>query len=581
MSRQLVAGDRVVGRFLIKRLLGRGGYGEVYLAEQLSVGRDVALKVLHGDLCDDPLVMERFDLEARRTSQLGHANTVVIHDFGWDDELGLLFLAMEYLSGACLKDVLRVEGPLGAARALSILEQIAGSLTEAHDQGVVHRDLKPANVMLVKRGQSDDVVKVIDFGIAKVISGEGDERRRKLTAAGVVLGTPHFMAPELLGDGKIDQRVDIYALGVMAFQMLTGVLPFEGSTPIEVLKKHVLEPVPRVADVAPTVSLPATIDAWLQTVMAKDPAARPQDMRAFVASMRRCLVADEGPTMGIHCEPVVPLLRVGKGPLQAHTAGTATRNPTFAHGNANADGDDHTAAMRLGRPQGLVIAVAAAFLLAAGGIVWALSLRSAESAAEQGPTNSEAAARPVASNESEPASPDPKSEEQTSETAAPIVVAMPNDLADVPVNNGAVEAPSGPDEVEPAIPRANRLLEGPNEKGQVMDEKPIVPDESASPVEEPKAEPVKVEKNPKSDEKTSGRRDEGVGKKKTVSCKVTAQPWGDIVYKGKALDKRGQTAYIDLDVGKKVNVEMMQSGVLVAEREFTVTDPCQITLRAK
>lgn len=239
------ASDPFIGRILLHRyrvlsVLGEGGMGKVYLAEQKmgTATRKVAIKTLHPELSNDPQLVARFHRESETVIELSHPNTIQFYDFG-ELEDRTLFIVMEYIEGESLAHALQ-RGPIDPARADKLLIQICGSLHEAHQRGIVHRDLKPENVLLTDRGGQADFVKVLDFGIAKRSEAE-DESRQKLTKQGMVLGTPPYMSPEQFSGQALDARSDIYSLGVMAYEMLTGRLPFEAKTPWEWATKHLTE----------------------------------------------------------------------------------------------------------------------------------------------------------------------------------------------------------------------------------------------------------------------------------------------------------------------------------------------------
>lgn len=231
------------GKYRILSIIGEGGMGKVYLAEQKIGGgtRKVAIKTLQPELASDPQIVARFLREAEIVVKLEHPNTIRFYDFGTLEEHGKqLFVVMEYLQGESLAHVL-ARGPLDVPRTERILSQVCGSLQEAHEQGIVHRDLKPENIFLVQRGARGDFVKVLDFGIAKR-NETADDKEAKLTRQGMVLGTPPYMSPEQFTGQALDARSDIYALGVIAYEMLTGTLPFTAATPWEWATKHLTAP---------------------------------------------------------------------------------------------------------------------------------------------------------------------------------------------------------------------------------------------------------------------------------------------------------------------------------------------------
>ncbi len=239
-----LVGKILLGRYRVNRTLGEGGMGKVYMAEQKmgTAVRKVAIKTLHPELSGDPQLVARFHRECETVIELHHPNTVQFYDFG-ELEDKTLFIVMELIEGADLAHVLQ-NGPIDVARADRLLIQICGSLYEAHQMGIVHRDLKPENVLLTERGGQHDFVKVLDFGIAKRNEAE-DGSKAKLTKQGMVLGTPPYMSPEQFSGQSLDFRSDIYSLGVMTYEMLTGHLPFTANTPWEWATKHLTaQPIP-------------------------------------------------------------------------------------------------------------------------------------------------------------------------------------------------------------------------------------------------------------------------------------------------------------------------------------------------
>jgi tRNA A-37 threonylcarbamoyl transferase component Bud32 len=269
-------GAFIGGRFLVKRKLGEGGMGVVYEAEQTRMGRRVAIKFLHPHLKDES-VSARFRNEAAAAARLDHPNTITVFDFG-ETEAGALYIAMEFVDGASLDDEIRRAGALEWRRAARIAAQIADSLADAHENGIVHRDLKPENVMLLARGIRKDIVKVVDFGIAKILEADGQDQRQALTRTGMVIGTPRYMSPEQIRGEQVDARSDIYSVGVIAYQMLTGAPPFDSESAMGLLTKHLLEPPPPFPRIAPAVQAPPELERLVLRMLAKNAAERPQTM---------------------------------------------------------------------------------------------------------------------------------------------------------------------------------------------------------------------------------------------------------------------------------------------------------------
>jgi eukaryotic-like serine/threonine-protein kinase len=233
---------QTVGNYLVTQKLGEGGMGSVYLAEHPTIGKKVALKILHAEFSSNPEVAERFFTEAKSVNAIGHPNIVDIVDYGvlQTGPAGrdrLVYFIMEFLAGKTLSDVVRSESPLPPERALTIALQVADALAASHKTGIVHRDLKPDNIILIKRGRDPDFVKLLDFGIAKLTGSDGMSSHK--TKTGLVLGTPAYMSPEQCeGRATVDHRTDVYALGVVLYEMLVGRVPFIGEGYGEILVQH-------------------------------------------------------------------------------------------------------------------------------------------------------------------------------------------------------------------------------------------------------------------------------------------------------------------------------------------------------
>jgi len=261
---------RSIGRYQLLRVIGRGGMGVVYLALDPILQRLAAIKVLSPHLSSDETVIARFINEARIAASLQHPNIVTVYEAGQDGEF--VFMAMEYVEGQDLATLLRERGRLHPDEAIAILKAIASALDYAHQRGVIHRDVKPSNVLVSR----DGVVKLMDFGIARVIGGE------RHTKTGVLVGTPEYMAPELWEGKEADKMADLYALGVMAYEMLTGEVPFTGNTPMAVGYKHVHGEVPRTG-------MGGMVDEVMRVAMAKERERRFQSGTALVTALEKAL----------------------------------------------------------------------------------------------------------------------------------------------------------------------------------------------------------------------------------------------------------------------------------------------------
>ncbi|MGZ3406737.1 MAG: serine/threonine-protein kinase, partial [Polyangia bacterium] len=282
-------GQVIAGRYEIVRLLGAGGMGAVYQARQLSMDRMVALKLIHPHIASDE-VARRFHREMQATSKIEHPNTIRVFDYGADDK-GQLFLAMEFLEGRPLARVLEEEGALPLARIVHIASQVVRALGAAHAEGIAHRDLKPDNIMLVDRYGEHDVVKVLDFGIARFV--DGDESRTKMTHDGAVVGTPAYMSPEQAMGHAIDARADFYSLGVMLYQMALGRLPFDGPTLAALLVAHATAEPPPPSEVAPGRISPA-FEALILRLLSKSPADRPATAAEVLQALEACAAERDG-----------------------------------------------------------------------------------------------------------------------------------------------------------------------------------------------------------------------------------------------------------------------------------------------
>jgi serine/threonine-protein kinase len=280
-------GQVIGGRFRIVRVLGEGGMGIVYEAEQQmgSTIRKVAVKTLHKQLSSDPSVAARFHRECGTVAGLEHPNTVKVYDFGATSE-GTLYIAMEFLQGEPLNVVIEKSAPLEPSRVVNIVRQIAGSLDEAHQQGIIHRDLKPENVVLISRAGEKDVVKLLDFGIAARTESADAAKEQKLTQQGMVLGTPPYMSPEQFTGKALDKRSDIYSLGVMTYEMVTGRLPFEAATPWQWATEHMTAQ-PKPFETTPVKDkLPKSMQAAILRSLEKDREKRQSTTRAFVDELQ-------------------------------------------------------------------------------------------------------------------------------------------------------------------------------------------------------------------------------------------------------------------------------------------------------
>ena len=283
-----LAGLIIAERYRLGRKLGAGGVGEVYLAEHLRIGRPCAIKLLKADLRKEPEAVGRFVREATNASRINHPHVAQIYDFG-EAEGGLVYLTMEYVKGEPLSQLLIRDGPIDARRVAVIIKQVASGLDAAHAIGIVHRDLKPENVILRASTADDglDDVKIVDFGLAKVFG----DRTQQVTDTGCFVGTPHYMAPEQLVPATVDWRCDVYALGLLAFVLLTGRLPVDGDSALEVMRLRLSEPPLTLAAVVSNVRWPVELEEIFAHVLARKPGDRYQSAGAFASDLDTVIAA--------------------------------------------------------------------------------------------------------------------------------------------------------------------------------------------------------------------------------------------------------------------------------------------------
>jgi eukaryotic-like serine/threonine-protein kinase len=260
-----LVGQIIADRYRVLSLIGEGGMGRVYLAEHVHMGRKSAVKVLSPALAFSAEAISRFHREAANASRINHPNVAAIYDFGEASE-GVMYLAMEYVEGETLTMMLQREGRLEVTRAAQLTKQAADALASAHHLGIVHRDLKPDNIMVARNMEGGDLVKVVDFGIAKSMGPSS----QTVTTAGISIGTPEYMSPEQLAGEKLDARTDVYSLAVVLFHVLTGVLPYPQVTSRETLVKRLTSPPRKLGEVAADVEWPAELQRALDRALAPD-----------------------------------------------------------------------------------------------------------------------------------------------------------------------------------------------------------------------------------------------------------------------------------------------------------------------
>lgn len=289
---------RKLGQYQIKKRLGGGGMGEVYLGEHQLLRRSCAIKLIRFDRVDDPTALVRFQREVKAMASLTHANAVEIFDYGQTPD-GIFYYVMEHLTGLNLQELVERHGALPPERAVHILQQVCWPLREAHLKGLIHRDIKPGNIFVGERGCIFDVVKLLDFGLvqhgtasAAPVGADDDPEATwagPLTQAGRVTGTPIFMSPEQITGAALDGRTDIYSLGVVAYFLMTGVVPFKRTTFKEVVAAHVREPVTPLADVCSAVD--GDLNGIVMRCLEKDPANRFPDAETLAHALANCSCA--------------------------------------------------------------------------------------------------------------------------------------------------------------------------------------------------------------------------------------------------------------------------------------------------
>lgn len=314
-------GRTISGRYRVKRLLGQGGMGKVYQAKQIPLEREVALKVLDATYTgeEDPEFHKRFLHEAAIMAKFTSPHTVTVFDYGRDGNV--YFIAMELVSGAPLDRVLRI-GPMRPERVIAIAYQVCRSLREAHSKGVVHRDLKPANVILTTGDEGEAFVKLMDFGLAVRMAAID------ATNKNVVPGSPKYMSPEVIRQQKVDGRADIYALGVMIYQMLTGVVPFDRDNPLDILAAHLNEQPRPMKSVNPSMMAPPTLESLAMKCLAKNPDARFANIQRVMDALRAAAAEmGFGIGSGMLATSLIPASNAGKD----NTPFSAVVSPRVAH----------------------------------------------------------------------------------------------------------------------------------------------------------------------------------------------------------------------------------------------------------
>ncbi len=402
-----LVGSILADRYRILRKLGEGGMGSVYLAEHTTINKKLAIKVLSSEYCHKQDLVNRFLQEARAASMIEQENVVEITDFG-STPGGSVFFAMEYLNGEDLAATIKRDGSLPWPRVRQILLQICSALGSAHAAGIIHRDMKPENCYRIRRGSNEDFIKVLDFGIAKVQSDEGDGGRA-LTRTGMIFGTPEYMSPEQAKGERVDHRVDVYAVGVIMYEMLTGRVPFTADTFMGILTKHMFEAPQAPSAIIGQGLIPADAEAIILKALQKDREYRFQTM----AEMARAIEA-----VGTGAAPVSVVREQVVAPMggQLRFSGTST---AIEMGGTD---DASFAPPRSKAPIFLAVGIGAA-LVAAGGWLAATQFDLVGGDAKTTTTAPAAVAQPDPAPITAKVEPDP-APKPTTPTHAPLMVSV-------------------------------------------------------------------------------------------------------------------------------------------------------------
>lgn len=356
---------RIGGRYVLRAEIGRGGMATVHRAYDEVLGRQVAVKLLHGHLASDPTFLDRFRREARAAAALTHRNVVTVHDWGEDDDGA--YLVLQHVDGASLREVLRRNGRLAPAQAVAVATAIADGLGAAHTAGLVHRDVKPENILIDRDGQ----VLLTDFGLARAAASA-----TSTFGADVLVGSPHYLSPEAVEGETVDARSDVYALGVVLFECLTGRPPHEGDTPLATALRHAAHPVPAPSEVRP--GLPRELDEVVLAATARDPAARPRDGAVLARRLRAVPVGDGGAlaastTLVLPLDTSDTLVTTAPPPATAHPEPDEVE-PDLLWPDLEDAGDDEEDTPPPPRRRGWLVALLVLLLLgasaAAGFLLW-------------------------------------------------------------------------------------------------------------------------------------------------------------------------------------------------------------------
>ena len=293
-----LVGRVIAEKYRVLKRLGEGGMGQVYLAEHVVIGRRSALKVMHPDMAGDPQAISRFTREATNASRIEHPHVAAIYDYGSTRD-GLVYITMEFVDGRPLSEVLRDEGPLSPLRTSSIIRQTAEGLEAVHAQGIVHRDLKPDNIMVSGPSGGPDLAKVVDFGVSKVNA----ERSQHVTSSGIIVGTPVYMSPEQVSGGEVEGQSDQFTLAIIAFELMTGALPYEAANQNEQVAARVTRAPRSLAAAAPGVAWSAALETVIARALDREPSRRFRTISEFGKAL--ALAATDGPVVRSEARTVV------------------------------------------------------------------------------------------------------------------------------------------------------------------------------------------------------------------------------------------------------------------------------------